>query len=175
MGESVEKLIVNADTGEVISTIGTDDRIKIYRKEQQEYYNKHKELIESKRLHDFGQGKEFVKLNLNAIERLLTLNFSQSDTKILFYMIKHLHYKSGLVAYGNNKPINLTNIKNDLEISQSTLDRSIKRLYDEQIIAIVLVKGNKQFYLNPFILVKGYYINETLYAMFKNTVWNMRK
>ena len=163
--------IVDSKTGKVNQSIYEGDKLRIVRKSQAEYYQKHKEEIEKDRVYNFGQDKNFSMLSEYAAKQLADEKLTSSEYRVLLLMISHTHYKSGLVAYGNNQPMTKEWVSEKLNIGKKTVDNAIKTLIDRGIIAENNTNHRTKYFFNPYIQYKGRWINRTLYEMFKNTRW----
>ena len=78
---------------------------------------------------------------------------------------------SGLVAYGNYRPVKTDWICQKVGISPKTATRALKHLADLRVISQDYSGGETIYFFNPFIYHKGRYINKTLYEMFRKSQW----
>lgn len=166
--------IVNAETGEVKDEIYKGDRYRITRGKQREYYNKHGEELEKDKVYNFGQDKRFSMLSEFSAKQLADEKLTASEYRILLVMISNTHYKSGLIAFRNNKPISIDWLAKSLKLSKKTVENSVQTLIDKGIIAQNITNYRTKYFFNPYIQYKGRWINKTLYEMFKNTKWAKR-
>lgn len=161
--------IVDVKTGEVKTEMFEGDRI--IRKKQIEFSKKHREELEEDKIYNFGQDKKFSMLSEFSAKQLADEKLTSSEYRILLIMISNTNYKSGLIAFGNNRPITKEWITKKLNIDKKTTDKSINTLIDRGIIARSTTNHKTKYFFNPYIQYKGRWINRTLYEMFKNTRW----
>lgn len=161
--------IVDAESGVVKSEMFKGDRI--IRKKQIEFSIKHLEDIEEGKIYNFGQDKSFSMLSEFSAKQLADEKLTASEYRILLLMISNTHYKSGLIAFRNNKPISKEWISKELCITRKTVDTSVNTLVDRGIIAQNTTNHKTKYFFNPYIQYRGRWINKTLYEMFKNTRW----
>lgn len=161
--------VVHAETGEIEKELFQGDRI--IRKKQIEFSKKHGEELEEDKIYNFGQDRKFSMLSEFSAKQLADEKLTSSEYRIMLVMISNTHYKSGLIAFGNNQPITKEWISKYLKIDKKTTEKSIKTLIDRGIIAQNITNHKIKYFFNPYIQYKGRWINKTLYEMFKNTRW----
>ena len=170
--DSLEKPVghvVDFETGEIKDELFPGDRI--VRKKQREYIKKNVEEIEEDRFYNFGQDNKFSMLSEYAAKQLADENLTASEYRIMLVMISNTNYKSGLITFGNNRPLTKEWLSKELEISQKTTTNAIKTLIDRGIIAQNITNRKTKYFFNPYIQYRGRWINKTLYEMFRNTRW----
>lgn len=159
-----DKLIMDSE-GTIVGELYTGDRIV------------RKSVID--RLHDlpnddskilFEQGY-WSKAYDEALNKLARLNLTTIEYRMILLFIPLIKMNSGLIAYGNYKPVNMKWIEDELKISDKSLLRSFKRLLDLRIIADSYSGKERIYFFNPYIYQKGRYINKTLFEMFKKSEW----
>lgn len=106
-----------------------------------------------------------------ALNKLARLDLTAADYKTILLFLTSVRYGSGLIAYGNYKPVNITWIENELHMSHKTVCRTIERLLDFRIISKSYSGKESIYFFNPFIYSKGRYINKTLFEMFRKSEW----
>jgi DNA-binding transcriptional ArsR family regulator len=161
----MERAIFDIDTGEYIDTLHTGDRIV------------RKSVID--RLHDLPvdeskmcfQNGDWGKAYDEALSKLAKLNLIAIEYKMILLFIPLIKINSGLLAYGNYKPVNMKWIETELNITRNTVSKTIKRLLDLRIISENYSGKEKIYFFNPYIYQKGRYINKTLFEMFKKSDW----
>lgn len=173
--EEVVGYVIDGETGEIRDQFYQGDEVRIKRKEQVEYYQKSKKEIEKDKVYNFGQDRKFSMLSEYAAKQLADEKLTATEYRVLFLMISHTHYKSGLIAYGNNQFITKGWITKKLRISAKTTDYAVKTLTDRGIIAQNTTNHKTKYFFNPYIQYKGRWINKTLYEMFRNTRWAKAK
>ena len=167
--------VIDGETGEIRDRFYQGDEVRIKRKEQVEYYQKSKKEIEKDKVYNFGQDRKFSMLSEYAAKQLADEKLTAAEYRVLLLMISHTHYKSGLIAYGNNQFITKEWITKKLGISAKTTDYAVKTLIDRGIIAQNTTNHKTKYFFNPYIQYKGRWINKTLYEMFRNTRWAKAK
>lgn len=163
--------VINRGTGEILEEFYEGDKVRVVRKAQVEYHRKNAKEIEKDKVYNFGQDKKFSMLSEYAAKQLADEKLTATEYRVLLLMISHTHYKSGLIAYGNNLPMTKNWISKKLNISLRTTESSVKTLIDRGIIAQNTTNHRTKYFFNPYIQYKGRWINRTLYEMFKNTRW----
>jgi hypothetical protein len=167
--------VIDGETGEIRDQFYQGDEVRIKRKEQVEYYQKSKKEIGKDKVYNFGQDRKFSMLSEYAAKQLADEKLTAAEYRVLLLMISHTHYKSGLIAYGNNQFITKEWITKKLGISAKTTDYAVKTLIDRGIIAQNTTNHKTKYFFNPYIQYKGRWINKTLYEMFRNTRWAKAK
>ncbi|MDD4429568.1 MAG: hypothetical protein PHG64_14435 [Paludibacter sp.] len=170
----VDYYIIDGNTGEIANEVYKGDRLNISRKKQISYYQKNVEEIEKDKLYTFGQDKKYSLLSEYSARQLADEKLTSTEYRVLLLMISNTNYKSGLIAFDNNKVITKSWVAKTLNISSRTADTAIKTLVDSGIIAENNTNFKTKYFFNPFIQYKGRWINKTLYEMFKNTKWAKR-
>ena len=155
-------LIVDSESGAVITQLEKGDRV--LRKSVLDV------LAEEDQRMSFSNG-QFGKAYATAFDKLARLGLSQSEYRVVLLMLPMIKTSSGLVAYGNYKPITLEWIAEELQISIKTVVRSMATLIHNRILCRTYSGGDTQFFFNPYIYQKGRYINKTLFEMFKKSEW----
>lgn len=161
--------VVSAETGEIERGLFPGDRI--VSKKQKNYSNKNKEELEKDRIYNFGQDNKFSMLSEYAAKQLADEKLTASEYRVLLLMISNTHYKSGLIALGNNQPISKDWVSKYLKVDKKTTEKSFKTLIDRGIIAQNTTNYKTKYFFNPYIQYRGRWINKTLYEMFRNTRW----
>ena len=165
------KYILDSATGEIVNELYEGDRHKIIRKKQIDYLEKNGKDIENEKIYNFGQDANFSMLSSYSAKQLADENLTASQYRVMLLMISNTNYKSGLIAFGNNKPMTSEWISKKLNVSIKTSDNCIKVLTDKGIINRSTTNYKTKYYFNPFIQYRGRWINKTLYEMFRNTKW----
>ena len=156
------RYVIDGCTGGVITELVSGDRI--IKKAVME------RLADDDKRMAFTNG-QFGKAYNSAIEKLAKLNLSQSEYRVVLLMVTLVRPSSGLVAYGNYKPVTLDWLAGELDISDKTMKRTIKRLISLGVICEAHALKDILYFFNPYIYQKGRYINKTLFEMFKKSEW----
>lgn len=175
--EDVQKptaFIIDPVTGEVKDEMFEGDRIKIIRKKQIEFLEKNRQSLEKDKIYSFGQDTKFSMLSSYSAKQLADEKLTATEYRILLAMISNTNYKSGLIAFGNNKPLTTKWLTEKMIIDKKTTRKSVRTLIDLGIIAESTTNHKTQYFFNPYIQYRGRWINKTLYDMFKNTKWAKR-
>lgn len=157
-----KRYVIDGNTGDVITELSNGDRI--IKRSVMDY------LIENDNRMTFSNG-QFGKAYNSAIVKLAKLNLFQSEYRIVLLLLSLVRPSSGLITYGNYKPVNLKWVADELEISDKTVNRALERLLDFGIICKAYSSKTEMLFFNPYIYQKGKYINKTLYEMFKKSEW----
>lgn len=173
--QPIIKYVVDIKTGEIVDELYAGDRYRITRSQQIEYYKKNRKEIEGDKMFFFGQDESFSMLSEFSARQLADEKLTSAEYRVLLIMISNTHYKSGLVAFKNNRPITEEWLAEHLGLTDRTIKNSIKTLVDKGIINRSTTNHKTQYFFNPFIQYRGRWINRTLYEMFKNTKWAKRK
>lgn len=158
-------IIINKETGEIVDELNEGDRIR--KKAQDDYYNSQKDLIEINKEEDFVKvfGRTMTML---MEEEDLTLN----ELKICLSMISYIGYESGLLRYENNgRLLKLKDIETITKLPKISVVKAMNNLVSKKIYGVHRTGRQNAYTVNPFIFMKGRYINKTLYNLYKNTKW----
>jgi len=167
--------LVDCSSGQILNEIYRGDSFYVRRQKQKDYSAKNKNDIEKDKVYDFGQDAKFSMLSSFSAKQLADEKLTASQYRVMLIMISNTNYKSGLIAFGNNRPITAEWISNELKIDKKTTESSIKVLVDKGIIYQGMTNHKTQYFFNPYIQYRGKWINKTLYEMFKNTKWAKNK
>jgi len=171
--ENPTLIISDAMTGEVIDTTGEGDSIHITRKEQRDF------LIENVQV---NKDRDFIMIWGDVGEILAKENLTSSQFQIIFGILKHIEYDSGILKMGigryPDRKLNATDIMRICEMNDKTYYRAMKGLVDRKIIGQTKVGREVNFIVNPFIFYRGgkknkRFVPRTIYELFKNTKWNV--
>lgn len=157
-----KRYVIDGNTGEVVTELVSGDRII------------KKAVMERLAADDtrmaFTNG-QFGKAYNSAIKKLAKLNLSQSEYRVVLLMVTLVRPSSGLIAYGNYRPVTLDWLAEELGISDKTVKRTICRLIELGIVCEAHTQKGILYFFNPYIYQKGRYINKTLFEMFKKSEW----
>lgn len=161
--------LVDPTNGEILNNVYEGD--KIQRKQSTEYFKKQIEWKESKK-DEGGTFEEwamdsYFKGNINEL-KLINDELSMTEAGFLHKMIPYINYKHCCLCHSNGKDISIENMA---EITGLT-ERSVYRVVDDLRKKDILYKGKNsegyQFYVNPWLFIKGDAINVVLKNMFKH-------
>lgn len=161
-----EKYLID-ECGVVLNTIGEDDKVRIMRKETLDFIKGENDKIE------INADVNFIKLYTNTLKDLINEDLTSADLKVILVCLENLRYESGAVAFENTGNfLNQQDIVKISELTKMTVYRSIERLVDKKILHKGVTGKEYQFFMNPFIFMKGVKVNKTLYSMFAKSKWN---
>lgn len=160
MERRVINRIVN-EHGEVTNELYEGDLAKVIRAATKEF------LMGTM---EFNQNEPFIKVfrrNLFELSTQLTGN----ESTLLFYLIGFIRYETGVLSYDNGVVLTKESIASDIGVCQKTIERIMSSLISKQILGRHKVGDHACYTANPFIFMKGQRINQTLYKLFKDTIW----
>ena len=147
--------VVDINTGEIINHIREGDQII-----------RGKFEVTDEKFIPWNCGN-FVKGNQQEIKPLAEeLSYIQSS--LLFVLMPYVSYKSCLISYPNGKDINLQTISELFGSNIKTASKVTGQLIKMHILYKGRIGNNNQYFMNPWVMYKGNYINKTLKAMFKD-------
>lgn len=156
-----KKIIVDTETGEILNELDIGDRI--VRQKSVDYL---KDSIE------FNYGS-FTKLYKGFFDALNDIN--GSECKILFKLLEYTRYETCVISYENGKKIKMVELANEMNISESTLKRGIKKLIELGIIKKGKYDDKSMYFMNPFLCFKGSRAKTAVIKMFEDTRFNQSK
>jgi len=158
-------LIVDADSGEIVRTMQQGDKII-------------PQHIGERLMENIGYENEYINLRRRYVkyfegiaQEIAKLKFTATDILVMLYLAEHTRTGSGAILHNNNQPITKENIVKIFSLSSKTIDTVFRRLEDSGIIAVCITEKKKKYFFNPYILMRGRYVNKTLYQMFNKTYW----
>jgi len=149
----------DAETGEQAGVIREGDRI--LRKQSAEHLLDTIEILEN---------EPFVKTYLKPMFHVAKC-LSGPEVQFLHYLLPYLSYESGMLKHSNGKPVTRAYMAEEIGTSTRTIDRMIKKLKEKQILSRNTVGKESQYFLNPYLFMRGKRVNKTLVDMFRNTRW----
>lgn len=159
--------IIDKETGEVVREIKQGDSIKITRRESKEF------LKENVKLND---KESFIKFYTNILDDLVSEKLTSAEFNIVLICLKNLNYSSGAVAFKNNGNfLTPQDFVKRTKLSERAVKYAIKNLVDKKILHKGRTGREYQLFVNPYIFMKGVYVNKTLKDMFKNSKWAKTK
>lgn len=158
--------VINTDTAEYIYQLEKGDKI-----------------VRAKHLPKFSEedtrmaftNGTWGKVYGEALNKLARKSLTAAEYKTVLFFLTLVRPASGLIAYGNYKPVTMDYVEKELNLSNKTMERTLSKLMDLRIIAKTISGGETIYFFNPYIYQKGRYINKTLYEMFKKSEWAKRE
>jgi hypothetical protein len=157
------RAVVDTETGEYITSLLPGDKIM------------HREIIDRLQLEDANKmifaPETWGKAYDGAIGKLARLKLTAAEYRIILLMLPLIRACSGLVAYGNYKPVQIDYIISELGMTRKTANTSLQRLIDLRVMSRAESGHDYIIVFNPYIYNRGRLINKTLYEMFKRSSW----
>lgn len=153
-------IVIDPNTGEVMTTLKSRDRI--VRTESIEAFRQFETI---------PQNETFTKLYHAIIPILVECNLTAAELIIFMELATNLRYNSNVAKYPNGKLITRDNLQFDLNISESTIKRSVRTLVlNGLVVEGKTIEGNV-FIVNPYIVMVGDKINKTVFDLFRKSKW----
>lgn len=158
------KVILETETGEILDELKPGDRIR--RRKQDNYCEK-----ETKKI-DMGECGEFIKMYNKSISLLGKEKLTGNEYQICLQLLSYIEYESGILKYSNTgKELNLEDISDITGICRKSVTRAMQTLVSKRIYGVHKTGKDNKYTVNPFIFMKGRYVNKTLYDFFKKSKW----
>ena len=158
------KVILDTSTGEIIDEIKEGDRIR--RKSQDDYCKRENDLI------DMNENGNFVKIFNKTMAMLGSENLTANEYLVCLRLLNYIEYESGILKFGNTgRALKLADIEEITGLSKSTTIRAMQTLVEKKIYGVHKTGKENCYTVNPFIFMKGRYINKTLYNFYKKSKW----
>lgn len=158
MGDVVA-LVVNPDTGEVNNEIRQGDRI--IRKKSTEYVQDTIELLPD---------EPYVKTYTRPMFEL-SKSLTGTEMQLVHFLLQYLSFESGVLKHPNGRFLARSYIAMETGLSERTVDRLLHGLKDKRVLARTTSGREVQYFMNPYLFMRGKRINKTLHEMFKNSRW----
>lgn len=124
-------------------------------------------LLRKGKIEDFEHltkiNMKFVKVNPYAFEEI------GYKYPLLSILIKYTQYQTGKLVYRNGAIVTRRNLVRVCKLSQSTVDRQIRGLIEEDVIKLVRDKKEAIYFMNPYVAHSGKKVTESLLELFRNT------
>jgi hypothetical protein len=160
----IKKVVLDLATGEILDELHDGDSIR--RKSQDDYYNKKKKLI---CMEDNGN---FVKIFNKIISTLGEEELTANEYKICLRLLEFIEYESGILKYSNNgRELNTKDIADITGLCYKSVSRAMQTLVNKKIYGVHKTGKENCYTVNPFIFMKGKYVNKTLYDFYKKSKW----
>lgn len=155
------RALVELDTGEILKEIQDGDKVKVTSKSSMDYLKDNIEV---------NKGEPFIKIYTKVLFEL-SRSLTGTESQFVNYLIQHIRYTSGILAYSNGIKLTRQSMCNDTGLTMRSIDRVLDGLAEKQVLGRHKTGQEINFTANPFIFMKGDRINETLFNLFKNTKW----
>jgi hypothetical protein len=156
----LSKIVVETETGEVLTEINPGDRII-----------RSNSIETLKELESVPEGETFTKLYHKVVPKLAQCKLSSTEWAIFLYLGTNLRYVSNVSKYRNGQLITRDNLQRDLKLPEITVKRSILRLIREGLIVEAKTIEGKVFVINPFVVSVGEKVSKTVYDLFRKSKW----
>ena len=156
----MSRLVIDSDTGEVMTELYDNDRIV-----------RGTSIDAIHELERAPKGETFTKLYHKVIPLIVDCELSASELIMFMHLAVNLRYISNVAKYPNGKLITRENLQSDLKVSEPTVKRSIYRLIKVGLIVEASTIEGKVFIVNPFVVTVGDKINKTVYDLFRKSKW----
>jgi hypothetical protein len=156
----LSKLVVETETGAVLTEINPGDRI---------VRSNSAEAL--KDLESAPEGETFTKLYHKVVPKLAQCKLSSAEWAIFLYLGTNLRYISNVSKYRNGQLITRDNVQRDLKLPEITVKRSILQLIREGLIVEAKTIEGKVFVINPFVVSVGEKVSKTVYDLFRKSKW----
>ena len=167
--------IVNSATGE----IAREERVLLFPGEIAKIVNVEKAAIArgvsrhvAKKILDptlerWRKGYQYTKVFSDTIN-IIGQELSGTECKLIMLLLSYIRYDSGMLATLKGNPLTNEDVISIVKMSKRTVSDTMDSLVKKRIFARNRVGIAYQYYANPYIFLKGNYINKTLKSMFKN-------
>lgn len=153
------KYIIDPETGEKIDELRPGDRL--LRGKTAEYLADTVELLPN---------SIYIKAFIRPMA-VLADALTGAEMNLVYYCLQFLSYESGMLKNKNGQPLARTNISKTMDLSIQSIDRLLQGLKEKQVMGRNVVGREVQYFMNPWLFMRGKRINKTLYDMFKNSRW----
>jgi len=151
----LDRLVVNQDTGEVITELHAGDRIM--RAASVEY------------IAQFSEWKieHFYKGNLAEIKQWMT-DLTPNEKAILFTVSPYVGYEDCCLKHANGDMVTFDHIVDLSGLSRGAVSAALNSLISKDILYRGKNSKERQYFINPWLFCKGIRINKVLQTMFRN-------
>lgn len=155
------KVVYDFATGEKLTELYEGDRI--LRKQTAEYLADTVELLPN---------ETYVRLYSRPMFELAK-TLTGAEMQFVYYLLSYLSYESGMLRQKNGKPLDRDRMCRDTGLSARSVDRMLASLKEKQVIGRNVTGREVQYFMNPYLFMRGKRVNKTLHAMFCRTRWAM--
>ena len=149
------RYIVSPETGEKLNVLNEGD--SIMRK-------KSKDRLDN---YNTWNIKHFYKGNIEELKEL-NKELSIAEAGFLFKIIPFINYEDCLICHQNGKEINQTDLCDITGLSRTRVHNILKSLIKKDVVYKGKNSKSFQYFVNPWLFVRGNSINKVLKSMFKN-------
>lgn len=155
----VTRVMLSPETREEIGVMREGDRI--LRKETDDYLRSTQEILPD---------EPYIK-TFNRIMFAVSNGLTGAELQMAYAIAPFLSYESGMLKHKNGQPLTRHYIAEYTGLSIQTVDRILQGLKEKQVIGRNVVGREVQYFMNPWIFMRGKRVNNTLHDMFKNSRW----
>ena len=155
--------VIDVESGNVTHEIMEGDILKVIK-------GKKKKVNYDLSMVSINKDEPFIKVFTKPLFEL-SKSLNGTESQFINYIIQYIRYNTGILAYSNGKPVTRSALARETGLSKSTVDRVINGLVDKEVLGKHKTGRFYTLTVNPFIFLKGYKINMTLYELFCNTKW----
>lgn len=159
--------LIDVDTGEVVTTIGVGDKVRITRKASIDSFAKFQsETVE------LNSGRQFVKQFPDISERICSV-LNANEVWLFTFLTPYIGTNSGVLKLSNGWTIGKTEIVKLVShsMSKTTTYRTIDGLLSKGVLARCYVQNEMYYVVNPYVCQRGSKANATLLTLFSKTEW----
>ena len=120
-----------------------------------------------------GKGNNFNKFWSSAIQELSNENLSSTDYKIFWTLAGRLRYSTNLVSFVNGKPMTVKGMMrvSNGKLKESSIYSALSILEKKEMIKKIKLGRTIEYYMNPYITIKGSKISMKTHELFENSKW----
>lgn len=94
-----------------------------------------------------------------------------TETQFVNFLMPYISYDSGMLTKANGRPLTRAQIAVETGLALKTVDRLLLSLRQKQVLSKNKMGRQIQFFMNPWLFMRGKRINKTLYEMFRGSRW----
>ena len=156
-------VMVDTETGEIVNEVYKGDRV--IRKASIDHLKKPKEELPEDQTK--WEMEQFYKGSIKEL-KLVSKQLTNAEVGFLFRVIPYISYIDCCIKHPNGKPIAIKGLTGITNTSRQSVSKTINSLVSKDI----LYKGRNskefQYYVNPWLFVRGNITNKILKNMFRN-------
>ena len=149
------RAVIDTDTGEKLHDFEEGDRL--VKKKQIDFLEQY----------DVWKVNSFYKGNIDELKEV-SKDLTIAESGFLFKILPYINYRDCLLCYSNGKDINQEDLAEITGMSRSQVYRTLESLISKDILYKGKNSKSFQYFVNPWLFVKGNEINKVLKSMFKN-------
>ncbi|SHI87234.1 hypothetical protein SAMN02745751_01268 [Dethiosulfatibacter aminovorans DSM 17477] len=151
----MERVVVDLRTGEVMKILQDGD--SSMKKNSIEYLDNF----------DTWEKENCYKANIDELKKV-TKELTVREAGVLMKISPYVSYIDCMLMHPDGKEINLDSLSTITGVSRATVARIMESLIKKDIIYKGRKSRNVIYLVNPWLFVKGDYVNKVLKTMFKN-------